>query len=262
MEITTLLGIIAGFVAVIGAMIFKHISFSVFLNPAAFFVIFVGTIATILNSYPMKDLKCIGKLFKIVFTSSKNSNNELEVIREMVDISNEARKSGLLSLEQKVDSIEDPFTKKGFRMVIDGLNEEYILDVLGAEIESISERHRKNAGIFASAGTYAPTLGVLGAVFGLIAAMANIDDTAAMSEAIAAAFIATILGIFTGYVLWHPFATKLKMKSQQEIIEKSIIVEGLLSIYKGESPIMIEGKLLSMLPQTMQDKYAQQYKSN
>ncbi len=261
MELTTLFGIIIGFISVIGAMIFKKISFTVFLNPAAFFVIFVGTIATIMNSFTGTELKNIGKLFKILFTKDSSLGNELETIKTMVDLSVEARKDGLLVLEQKIDTFEDPFLKKGMRMVVDGFDEEYILGVLGTELDSISERHAKNASIFSSAGAYAPTLGVLGAVFGLIAAMSHIDDTDAMAEAIAAAFIATILGIFTGYVLWNPFATKLKMKSKQEIALKSIIVEGLLSIQKGDSPVMVEGKLLSLIPQTMQDQYVDEYKT-
>lgn len=253
MEITTLLGIIVGFIAVIGAMIFKHISFTVFLNPAAFFVIFVGTVATILNSFPGKNLKSLGALFKILFTKQKGMS-EVEVIKLMVDLSNTARKEGLLVLESRMGEIDDPFIKKGVRLVIDGMGDDVISDILGAEIAAMEERHEINASIFSSAGMYAPTLGVLGAVFGLIAAMSHIDDTDAMAEAIAAAFIATILGIFTGYVLWNPFAKKLKVKSQEEALIKSMVIEGLLSLQKGEPPIVIKEKLLSVLPQSEQEK--------
>jgi chemotaxis protein MotA len=211
MEITTILGVIVGLIAVIGAMIFKHISFTVFLNPAAFFVIFVGTVATILNSYPGENLKSLGALFKILFTKPKGIS-ELEIIKLMVELSNVTRKEGLLSLESRVNEIGDPFIKKGIRLVVDGMDDEVITDILESEIAAMEARHETNASIFSSAGMYAPTLGVLGAVFGLIAAMSHIDDTEAMAEAIAAAFIATILGIFTGYVLWNPFAKKLKVK--------------------------------------------------
>lgn len=251
MDITSILGIIVGVTAVVGAMIFKHLHFSILINPAAIFVIFVGTVATILNSYPAKNLKSVGALFKIIFTNQQ-SGDVTELIRQMVALANEARKEGLLSLENRASEIEDPFLRKGLRMVIDGMGDEYIMDVLGTEIEAMEARHETNAGIFSSAGMYAPTLGVLGAVFGLIAAMANIDDTNGMAEAIAAAFIATIFGIFTGYVLWHPFAKKLKVKSQEEVLVKSMIIEGLLSIQKGDSPMMVQEKLLSVLPQSEQ----------
>lgn len=253
MEITTVLGVIVGFIAVIGAMIFKHISFSVFLNPAAIFVIFVGTVATILNSYPGENLKSLGTLFKILFTKRKGIT-EVEIIRLMVELSNVTRKEGLLALEGRMNDIEDPFIKKGIRLVVDGMDDEVITDILESEISAMEARHEVNASIFSSAGMYAPTLGVLGAVFGLIAAMSHIDDTDAMAEAIAAAFIATILGIFTGYVLWNPFAKKLRVKSQAEVLVKSMAIEGMLSLQKGESPLVIQEKLLSVLSYTKQEK--------
>lgn len=253
MEITTVLGCIVGVIAVIGAMIFKHIKFTVFINPAAFFVIFVGTTATILNAFPGKNLKVLGALFKILFTKQKNLE-EKEIIKLMVTLSSDARREGLLSLESKLENIDDAFIKKGLRLVIDGMSEEDISDILGLEIEAMEARHELNARIFAQAGMYAPTLGVLGAVFGLIAAMGHIDDTEMMAEAVAAAFIATILGIFTGYVLWNPFANKLKVKSHEEVQLKSMAVEGILSIQSGDSPAIVQEKLISMLPQSEQAK--------
>ena len=253
MELTTLLGVIVGFISVIGAMIFKKISFTVFLNPAAFFVIFVGTVATILNSFPGKDLKSLGALFKILFTKQELIS-EVEIIRLMVNLSSITRKEGLLALEGRMESIDDPFIKRGLRMVVDGMSEETIADILGTEIESMEERHELNASIFSSAGMYAPTLGVLGAVFGLIAAMGSIDNTEEMAHAISAAFIATILGIFTGYVLWNPFAKKLKVKSHHEVVLKNMIIDGILSLQKGDSPVMIQEKLISVLSQSEQEK--------
>lgn len=197
MELTTLIGIFIGILSIIGAMIFKHISFSVFLNPAAILIILVGTVAAVLNSYPGENLKNIGALFKIIFTKQKTIS-EAEIINLMIDFSTVAKKEGLLALEKKVEEIADPFIRKGIGMVVDGTEADVIEEILESEISAMEERHGINAGIFSSAGMYAPTLGVLGAVFGLIAAMATIDDTDKMAEAIAAAFIATVLGIFTG----------------------------------------------------------------
>jgi chemotaxis protein MotA len=253
MEITTILGVIVGFIAVIGAMIFKHISFTVFINPAAFFVIFVGTVATILNSFPGENLKSLGALFRILFTKQKGITEE-EIIKLMVELSNITRKEGLLSLESRVNDIDDQFIRKGIRLVVDGMDDGVITDILESEITAMESRHEVNASIFSSAGMYAPTLGVLGAVFGLIAAMSHITDTDLMAEAIAAAFIATILGIFTGYVLWNPFAKKLKVKSHAEALRKSMALEGILSLQKGESPLVIQEKLLSLLPYSQQEK--------
>jgi chemotaxis protein MotA len=251
MEITTLLGITVGVLSIVAAMIFKHISFSVFINPAALVIIFVGTAAAVLNAYPGESLRKIGSLFKIIFTKQRMIT-ELEIIQLMIDLSAIAKKEGLLALEKKVDEIEDPFIKKAIRMVADGTERDVIEEILEAEITAMEKRHETNAGIFASAGLYAPTLGVLGAVFGLIAAMSYIDDTEYMAQAIAAAFIATILGIFTGYVLWSPFSKKLKIKSQQEIMLKCMVIEGVQSIQKGDPPFMLKEKLLASLPTSKQ----------
>lgn len=253
MELTSLIGVIVGIGAVVGAMIFKHISFTVLLNPAAIFVIFVGTAATILISFPGENLKILGALFKILFTKQK-AISDVEIIDLMIELSTKAKRDGLLSLESKVAEIEDPFIRKGIQMVIDGTEETIVEEILENEIAAMEKRHETNASIFSSAGMYAPTLGVLGAVFGLIAAMSHIDDTEKMAEAIAAAFVATILGIFTGYVLWNPFAKKLKVKSQKEVRLKEMVIIGLMSIQQGDAPFMLKDKLLATLPASKQKK--------
>lgn len=122
------------------------------------------------------------------------------------------------------------------------------------ELDAIEERHQAGAAIFSQAGTYAPTLGVLGAVLGLIAALGDLNDMDALGYAIAAAFVATLFGIFTGYVLWHPFANKLKRKSKQEILVKSLIVEGILSVQAGVPPRAIEDKLMVYVPHSERKK--------
>src|SRR5690625_268877 len=128
-------------------------------------------------------------------------------------------------------------------MDVDGRNTEFIRDVLMEKIVAMEKRHEEGAQVFTQAGTYAPTLGVLGAVVGLIAALGNMDNMEVLGAAISAAFIATLFGIFTGYILWHPFANKLKEKSKQEVRVKRIMVEGVLSITTGESPNVIRDKL-------------------
>ena len=139
-------------------------------------------------------------------------------------------------------------------MVIDGMDPEFVSDVLDAEVEGMEQRHNDGAAIFNQAGTYAPTLGVLGAVVGLIAALGNLTDIDKLGASIAAAFVATLLGIFTGYVIWLPFANKLKMLSKLEVTEKRMIIEGILSLQAGDSPIAIEAKLMVFIPQSERDK--------
>ena len=171
-----------------------------------------------------------------------------ELIEKFTELSEVARKDGLLALEAKVNDIEDEFMKSGLMLAIDGQSPEFIRDVLDEEVGAMEERHSKGATIFSQAGSYAPTLGVLGAVIGLIAALSDLSDTGAVAHAIAAAFVATFYGIFTGYVLYHPWSNKLKQKSAREILEKQLIIEGILSVLEGQPPRLIEQKLRAYLP--------------
>ena len=137
--------------------------------------------------------------------------------------------------------------KKGLEMVVDGLEPDLIKEVLEIEIESMEERHRLGATAFTTAGGTAPTLGVLGAVIGLIGALGNLNDIEKLGESIKSAFVATVYGIFTGYLIWHPFANRLKRKSQEEIKNMNIMLEGILAIQAGNNPKSIERKLVGML---------------
>jgi len=247
MEKSTVLGILLGITAVLVGMILKHATPAVLLNGAAFMIIIVGTIAAVLNAFPLSELKRVPALFKIIFTEQKLPSKR-ELISQFMNWASIARREGLLALENASDEIEDPFLRNGMKMIIDGGEPDFVRDVLNEEIEAIEERHQVGAQIFSQAGSYAPTLGVLGAVVGLIAALGNMSDIDALGVSIAAAFVATLMGIFTGYVLWHPFANKLRRKSKQEIEIKRIMVEGLLSIQAGVSPTAIEQKLLVYLP--------------
>src|SRR5699024_12268869 len=127
------------------------------------------------------------------------------------------RRGGLVSLECTMNEIEGAFLNSSLQTAIDEHNPDFIRDVLLEKIEAMEERHEEGAVLFSQAGIYAPTLGVLGAVVGLIAALGSIDNMDVLGAAISAAFIATLMGIFTGYVLWHPFANKLKQKSKEEV---------------------------------------------
>ncbi|NSL52228.1 flagellar motor stator protein MotA [Calidifontibacillus erzurumensis] len=247
MDRTSLIGIILGFFAVGAGMILKGIHPSILINPAAILIIIVGTIASVLIAFPTNEIKNLPALLKAVFREQKLTSQE-EYIKMFVEFAALARKEGLLSLEARVAELDDHFLKNGLNLAIDGQSPEFIRDVMMEEIEAMEERHQANAAIFSQAGTYAPTLGVLGAVLGLIAALGNMEDIEALGHAIAAAFVATLMGIFSGYVLWHPFANKLRRKSKQEVKIKKLIVEGVLSVQEGQAPAIIQQKLASYLP--------------
>ena len=246
MDKTSFIGIIIGFVVLVGGLILKGSDPIALYNPAALLIIFAGTAASILIAFPMNEVKKIPGLFKVIFSDLK-----LIPVRELIPMFTEwatiARKDGLLALEEPSEEVEDPFLQRGLKMVVDGQSAESIQEMLEDEIVAMEERHEVGAKIFTQAGTYAPTLGVLGAVIGLVAALGHLDDISLLGKSISAAFIATLFGIFTGYVLWHPFANKLKRKSEQEISVKLIMLEGLLAIQEGLPVRVVEEKLLTHL---------------
>lgn len=253
MELSTVTGLILGIFAITVGMVLKGASLSALINPAATLIIFVGTAACLLNSFPMADLKKFPQLVKMLF-KKKDLMPKAELLQMFVNFAQIARREGLLALEPMLEDIKEPFLKGGLGMVIDGLDTDLIGDVLALEIQEMEERHRSGALIFAQAGSYAPTLGVLGAVVGLVAALGNLNDIEKLGHSIAAAFIATLFGIFTGYVLWNPFSNKLKMMSKQEAEHKRMMLEGILSIQAGDNPATVEAKLRIFVPQAERDK--------
>lgn len=247
MEKSTVIGVVTGVLAVCVGMVFKGASLTALINPAAFLIIFAGTVACLLNGFPMSHVKKFPKLFKMLF-KQQELMSRADNMRLFLELAQLARREGLLALEPKLEEIQDPFLKSGLNMVIDGMDPELVIDILALDISQMEERHRSGALVFSQAGMYAPTLGVLGAVIGLIAALGNLNDIDQLGHSIAAAFIATLLGIFTGYVLWHPFANKLKMLSKNEVELKRMMMEGILSLQAGDNPVTVEAKLRVFVP--------------
>lgn len=252
MEKSTVIGVIIGFLAIGVGMVMKGAKLSALNNPAAFLIIIVGTAASLFNAFPMTQIKQFPALVKQLF-KEQNLIPKATLLTLFVELSQTARREGILALESRLGEISDPFLKNGLSMVIDGMDPEFVQDVLDADVAAMEDRHRSGALIFSQAGSYAPTLGVLGAVVGLIAALGNLNDIEVLGHSIAAAFVATLLGIFTGYVLWNPFANKLKMMSKKEAEVKRMMIEGILSLQAGDSPMAIEAKLLVFVPQAERD---------
>jgi len=246
MDIFLIIGVITGLFAIIVGMIVKGADVTVLLNPAAAIIILIGTIAAVMNSFPKEEFLKIPKILGVLF-GNKQKERPVAIVEQIIEMAQSTRKNGLLSLENTIQGLENKFMKKGLEMVVDGADPEFINEVLTIDIDETEERHRAGASIFTTAGGSAPTLGVLGAVIGLIGALGNLNDTEKLGHMIAAAFVATLYGIFFGYVIFHPFATRLKRKSHEEITNMRIMLEGILSIQEGKNPKSIEKKLLGML---------------
>ena len=249
MEKSTVIGMVLGLVSVFVGMVLKGAPISALFVPAAYLIILGGTFSCLFTGFTMEQMKNFPRLIKKTFQAPPEQE-KAELLKLFVELSQIARREGILALENKLTDIKDPFFKTGLGMVIDGMDPEFVSDVLDAELQVMQERHAEGMSMFTQAGTYAPTLGVLGAVVGLIAALGNLKDIDKLGHSIAAAFIATLLGIFTGYVLWLPFANKLKILSGKEIAQKRMIIEGILSLQAGDSPTAIEAKLMVFIPQS------------
>lgn len=245
MEITLVIGIILGCASVVVGMVLKGASLAVLANGAAATIIFGGIIGIILNAYSMEDVKRIPKIFKVLF--KKQTTDIPATISEIVELSNQARRNGLLALEGELTEDNNPFLANGLRMVIDGVQAEQVQEILENEIDSLEKRHHQAIGIFKLAGTSSPTLGVLGAVIGLIGALGHLNDINALGHSISAAFVATLYGIFFGYVIFIPFGERLNGKSKAEVKELEVILEGILSIQNGLPAKTIEKKLYAMI---------------
>ncbi|MBP1971213.1 chemotaxis protein MotA [Virgibacillus natechei] len=247
MDKTTVIGIFLGFIAIGVGIILKGVELEALINPGAFIIIVVGTAASVVIAFPMSTIKKVPSLFKKLFVEEKQIDTK-ELITTFTEWAEQTRREGMLSLENQIDRVDnEPFLSSGLQLAIDGQTPEFIRDVMLEKVDAMERRHEEGAAVFSQAGTYAPTLGVLGAVIGLIAALGDMQDMDVLGSAISAAFIATLLGIFTGYMLWHPFANKLREKSKKEVQQKEIMIEGIVSITNGDSAMVVRDKLASYL---------------
>ena len=241
MDILSLIGFPLAFVVLIVGSILKGSGVEALWGPAAFVIVIMGTISSILVQTPMVTFKHGMKMAKWVFKPPHEDPSVM--IQKIVDWSNAARKQGLLALEASVEAESDPFVKKGLQLLVDGAEPDMIRGVLEVEMSTKEHFDLQGAKVFEGMGIYAPTLGIIGAVMGLMAVMANLNDPSKLGHGIAAAFVATIYGIASANLFLLPMASKLKSVIAELTRMREMIVEGLISISRGENPRNIEAKL-------------------
>jgi chemotaxis protein MotA len=165
----------------------------------------------------------------------------------LVKYAQQARKEGVISLDRELDKIKDPFLRKTLMLAVDGTEPEQLRKIMELDLENIAERSDKNAQVFESAGGFAPTIGIIGAVLGLIQVMQHLQNIDEVGRGIAVAFVATIYGVGSANLLFLPWAGKLKIKSREDELLREMTVEGVVSIIEGMNPRMVETKLRSYL---------------
>ncbi|WP_334117171.1 MotA/TolQ/ExbB proton channel family protein [Ligilactobacillus sp.] len=246
MDIFLIIGLVLGAICIVMALVLKGASVAMLLNGEVFVIIFGGMIAAVLSSYTMADIKRLPKVMKVLMSNAEPDLNG--TIEKLVELSNLARREGLLALEAPVNELDDPFMKQGLELVVDGAEAEQIRDLMESEVDAMEARHHRMSGLFKTAGSTSPTLGVMGAAIGLIGALGNLSDINKLGPMIASAFVATIFGIFMGYLVMIPFATRLEAKNEEEVLLKTLIIEGIMDIQAGHSAKVIEQKLYAQIP--------------
>ncbi len=241
MDTATLVGLLLGFVGVFGGNMMEGGSISALINIPGFMIVVLGSIGAGIANYPLETAKRLPKILGKVF--KKQEVNTARVVPIFVRMADKARREGLLSLEEESQQIDDAYMRKGLQLMIDGTDATELRDIMEIETEAMEERHATNRGLLEAIGGYAPTLGVLGAIMGLIAVLSNLNDTESLGHGIAVAFVASFYGVFTANLIWLPFAGKLKLKTQDEARMRSAMLEGLLAIQSGDNPRIVKEKL-------------------
>lgn len=211
-----------------------------------------GTFAGILAAFPMSTLKTVPSHFKIIMAKSKY--HPMEYIETIIELAGEARKSGLLILEEKAVNLEDPFFKNGIMLIVDAIEEEKVRQILEGDLDYLSSRHEAGVNIYLKGAAFAPAFGMIGTLIGLVNMLASMDMTSTdgadgIGAGMATALITTLYGSVLANLFFAPLATKLAIKSGEEILCKEIIIEGIISIQAGENPKLIREKLTSFLEQ-------------
>jgi chemotaxis protein MotA len=245
MDIATIVGIAIGLIAILGGNALEGGHMDALIQPTAGMIVLGGTIGAVMVGFPMPVFIKGMKAIKGVFFNKKQDPEKL--IEEITEYAQKARREGVIALEGVVGQASDPFLTKSLMLAIDGTDAKNMRENLELALAHAEEEGEKPAKVWEAAGGYSPTIGIIGAVMGLIHVMQNLSDVAAVGKGIAVAFVATIYGVAFANLLFLPAAGKLKLKHRQEMIIKEIIVEGALAIQEGQNPNVIKDKLLGFL---------------
>ncbi|MEW6698037.1 MAG: flagellar motor protein [Bacillota bacterium] len=241
MDIMTPVGLIFGVTCLIVGFLLEGGHVSALVAPTAFIIVIGGTVGATVVAFSTSEVLSVPNLIKTAI--SKKLPDITETINLIVELSEKARREGLLYLDSQLDTIEDPFLRKAMQLVVDGTDPEMVRSILETEVYASYERHQTGVHIFESAGGYAPTMGIIGTVMGLVHVLGNLSDPDSLGPAIAMAFIATLYGVASANVFWLPIGAKLKNLSKKELILREMMIEGILALQAGYNPTIIRERL-------------------
>jgi chemotaxis protein MotA len=247
MDIATIIGVISGIGLVIASILMGS-GLGLFFNAPSIMIVGGGTLAATLIAYPLKEFLMVIKLFLKVFIFKIPSPDSL--VKTLVEISNKARKSGILAIEQDIPKLKEPFLSKALRMAVDGINTPVIAKIMQKEISLLQKEHKVGWEIFGSMGAYAPAFGMVGTLIGLVQMLATLDDPSTIGPKMAVAMLTTFYGSLVANLFFIPMSEKLKRRSAEETLNMTLLFEGAISIREGDHPRILEDKLNVYLSST------------
>lgn len=245
MDLATVVGLVLTLALLLGAMA-MGVGIGPYIDVPSILIVFGGTTGVLLVGFKMEQMKNLIKYFMIAIKPPQENLSEL--IKKMVDYSTKARKDGILALENDANNETNDFLKKGLSMAVDGNEPDTIRDLLEIEMEQTSSRHKQNASIFDQMAGFAGAMGMIGTLIGLVAMLLNMADPSAIGPSMAVALLTTMYGAMLGNIVGAPIANILNIRDGDEMLAKTLILEGIMAIQAGDNPRSLEGKLLSFLP--------------
>jgi chemotaxis protein MotA len=246
MDPSLIIGVVLALVAIVGSVSIEGGNIAAIILPAPMLLVFGGTIGAAVAGGILRDAKSLPKEMIRAF-KSKTPSPDLAV-ETLVRLAGKARREGLLALESEAAEIDDAFLRKGLQLAIDGTDAEEVAIILSTEVETKRSTDKAAAKLFSDMGGYAPTIGIIGTVLGLVKVLGHLGSPTELGAEIASAFVATLWGVMSANVFWLPLASRLKRVSQTECEQMELVIEGILAIQAGANPRLIEQKLQSLLP--------------
>lgn len=247
-DIMTISGLILGTVLLIVSMAAGS-SLGLFWNLPSIGITVGGSLGAMMIHYDWEQIKGVFRAVKLAFTT--NLIDPMELISLFTELAKKARREGLLALEDDIQRLDEPFYQKGLQMIVDAIDPEVIRNILETDLEYTAARHENGAGFFKAWANLAPGFGMIGTLIGLIQMLANLDDPSALGPGMAVALITTFYGSIMSNLVFTPLAGKLELRSQEELLLKTIMLEGIIGIQSGMNPRILEEKLKSFLPKSL-----------
>ena len=246
MKMSTLIGLGVAMLCLFLGPTMEGAKVMAIINPPAMLIVLGGTLGATIAGTSMAAVMNIPKLYKKTFTP--DTPDLAAKVHELVGFAEAARRDGLLALDEKLSTVEDEYTRKGMQLVVDGTDADLVADILESENSAMRKRHSAATQPFEKAGGYAPTMGIIGTVFGLVHVLENLSAPETLGPLISSAFIATLIGVASANVIYLPVAARLKGLSQEELHARAMILEGILGIQAGDNPRVVGDKLMAYVP--------------